>query len=84
MTGVQTCALPIFTYSDRRLRGWGYLRGLVSFGAICGIGIAAGNGVGSYLVGTEQSSWWFAGLAAAAMSSVWNYAVSSVLTWKRK
>lgn len=73
-----------FTYSDRRLRGWGYIKGLLSFSAICGIGAIANIGIASFLFSTEQQSWWFAGVAGAAMSSVWNYAVSSVITWKKK
>ncbi len=73
-----------FTYSDRRLRGWGYVKGLLSFSAVCGIGAIANIGIANFLFGTEQSSWWFAGIAGAAMSSVWNYAVSSVVTWKKK
>lgn len=73
-----------FTYSDRRLRGWGYLKGLLSFAAVCGIGAVANLGIANFLFGTEKSSWWFAGIAGAAMSSVWNYAVSSVVTWKKK
>jgi len=30
------------------------------------------------------STWWLAGLAGAVMSLVWNYAVSSVITWRRR
>jgi len=72
------------TYRDRRLKGWRFLRGLVSFALVCGIGAVANVGLASFLVGSERSSWWFAGLAGAAMSSVWNYAVSGVFTWKAK
>jgi dolichol-phosphate mannosyltransferase len=74
----------LFTYSDRRLRGWRFLQGLVSFSVICGVGAAANIGVASFLFDSQHSSWWFAGVAGAAMSSVWNYAVSSVITWKRR
>jgi len=73
-----------FTYSDRRLVGWGFLRGLVSFGLICGVGAIANVGIAAFLLGREHASWWLAGVAGAAMSSVWNYAVSSVITWKRR
>ena len=73
-----------FTYSDRRLVGWGFLRGLLSFGLICGVGAIANVGIASFLLGQEHASWWFAGVAGAAMSSVWNYAVSSVITWNRR
>jgi dolichol-phosphate mannosyltransferase len=74
----------LFTYSDRRLRGWRFLQGLLSFSVICGVGAAANIGVASFLFDSQHSSWWFAGVAGAAMSSVWNYAVSSVITWKRR
>jgi len=71
------------TYRDRRLRGWGFIRGLLSFALVCGIGAAANVSLASFLFG-RQESWWLAGIAGAAMSSVWNYAVSAVLTWKAR
>jgi dolichol-phosphate mannosyltransferase len=74
----------LFTYSDRRLRGWRFFQGLASFAVICGVGAAANIGVAAFLFDSQHSSWWFAGVAGAAMSSVWNYAVSSVVTWKRR
>ncbi|HVC55783.1 MAG TPA: glycosyltransferase family 2 protein [Stellaceae bacterium] len=70
----------LFTYRDRRLRGRRLLTGLVSFYAVCGAGAAANVGVASYLV-VDHHSWWFAGLAGAAVSVVWNYAMSSIFTW---
>jgi len=71
------------TYRDRRLKGWGFVRGLLSFAFVCGIGAAANVSLASFLFG-RQESWWLAGIAGAAMSSVWNYAVSAVLTWKAR
>lgn len=70
------------TYRDRRLKGWGFVRGLLSFVLICGIGAVANVGLASFLFGSGRSSWWIAGIAGAAMSSVWNYAVSAVFTWR--
>jgi dolichol-phosphate mannosyltransferase len=70
----------LFTYRDRRLRGRRLVTGLVSFYAVCGAGAAANVGVASYLNGDHQS-WWLAGLAGAAVSVVWNYAMSSIFTW---
>jgi dolichol-phosphate mannosyltransferase len=72
------------TYSDRRLKGWNFLKGLVSFALVCGVGYAGNVGVAKYLFDSQSSSWWLAGIAGAAIGSVWNYAVSSVVTWKRK
>ncbi len=72
------------TYADRRLTGWGFVRGLLSFVLICSVGAVGNLGIASFLLGTEHTSWWLAGVAGAAMSTVWNYAVSSVITWKRR
>jgi dolichol-phosphate mannosyltransferase len=69
----------LFTYRDRRLRGWRLLSGLGSFYAVCGVGAAANVGVAAYIAGGH--SWWLAGLAGAAVSAVWNYAMSSIFTW---
>ena len=70
----------LFTYRDRRLRGRGLVTGLISFYAVCGAGAAANVGVASYVAGGHHS-WWLAGLAGAAVSVVWNYAMSSIFTW---
>jgi dolichol-phosphate mannosyltransferase len=70
----------LFTYRDRRLCGWRLLSGLGSFYAVCGAGAAANVGVASYIAGGDHS-WWLAGLAGAAVSAVWNYAMSSIFTW---
>jgi dolichol-phosphate mannosyltransferase len=70
----------LFTYRDRRLRGCRLWTGLMSFYAVCGAGAAANVGVASHLV-YGHHSWWLAGLAGAAVSVVWNYAMSSIFTW---
>ena len=70
----------LFTYRDRRLRGRRLVTGLISFYAVCGAGGAANVGVASYVAGGHHS-WWLAGLAGAAVSVVWNFAMSSIFTW---
>ncbi|HEV2300155.1 MAG TPA: glycosyltransferase family 2 protein [Stellaceae bacterium] len=70
----------LFTYRDRRLRGWRIATGLLSFYAVCGIGAAANVGVAFELFGAGHA-WWLAGLGGAAVGVVWNYAVSSLVTW---
>jgi dolichol-phosphate mannosyltransferase len=72
-----------FTYRDRRLRGTRLLTGLVSFYAVCAVGAVANVGVAYHLFGGHHS-WWVAGLAGAAVGSVWNYAMSSVFTWRAR
>jgi len=73
----------LFTYADRRLKGWRILRGLVSFYVICSFGAAANVGVASYLF-AQQQVWWVAGIAGIVVGSVWNYAVSSIFTWQNR
>jgi dolichol-phosphate mannosyltransferase len=73
----------VFTYRDRRLRGWELLTGLLSFCLVCSLGAVANVGVASAIFERDYD-WWFAGLAGAALGAVWNYGASSVLTWSRR
>jgi dolichol-phosphate mannosyltransferase len=73
----------LFTFQDRRLRGWQFVTGLATFSLICSVGAAGNVGVSEFLFGQQHSSWWVAGATGALMSLVWNYAVSSVTTWRR-
>ena len=72
----------LFTYRDKRLRGWRVVRGLLSFYLICSVGAVANVGIAAYVFRADQS-WWVAGIAGVIVGSVWNYAVSSVFTWKK-
>jgi dolichol-phosphate mannosyltransferase len=69
------------TYRDRRLRGFRFLTGLLNFCAICGIGAIANVRLASAAF-EHHYDWWLSGLAGAAASVVWNYAVTSIFTWR--
>lgn len=71
------------TYRDRRLSGWRFVTGLLSFYAVCSLGAVANVGIASAAF-AEHYTWWAAGLAGVAVGVVWNYAVSSVFTWRGK
>ena len=73
-----------FTFRDKRLRGPRLLRGFCIFAVVCGVGAAANLSIASFVLGAGHQTWWAAGLAGAAMSLVWNYAVGSTLTWHRR
>ena len=73
----------LFTYRDQRLRGLSLIRGLFSFYMICAVGAVGNIGIATYVFGADHL-WWLAGIAGALVGSVWNYAVSSVFTWKRR
>ena len=70
------------TYRDQRHRGLGWLRGLFSFYAICGIGVVANVGVAGALFGRQ--GWAVAAAAGALVGTVWNYVASKTITWKKK
>jgi dolichol-phosphate mannosyltransferase len=73
----------LFTYRDQRLKGWRLLSGLLSFYLICAVGAVGNVGIAAYIFAAD-SVWWLAGISGAIVGSVWNYAVSSVFTWRRR
>ena len=72
----------LLTYRDRRLRGSRLLLGWVSFNLVCAIGAAANVGVAS-LIYSQNSKWLLSALAGIAVGVVWNYAMSSIVTWTK-
>jgi dolichol-phosphate mannosyltransferase len=72
----------IFTYRDRRLVGWQMVRGLAGFYAVCLVGAVANVGVGNW-VNAQDQRWWLAGMAGVLIGAVWNFAASSVVTWRK-
>ena len=70
------------TFRDRRLSGTEAIKGLLIFYVVCSVGAIANIGVAD-LVYSHDATWWRAGIAGALMAAVFNYAVSSALTWRR-
>ena len=70
-----------FTYNDVRLKGRQLLTGWFSFILVCGIGAAANVGIASLLF-QRHTNWMLSALAGIGVSSVWNYAVTAVYTWR--
>jgi dolichol-phosphate mannosyltransferase len=74
----------ILTFRDCRLKGWSWLRGLISFMIGCSIGALANIGIATYLF-ESRTQWILAALAGVLVGAVWNYAVTQLYTWgKRK
>jgi dolichol-phosphate mannosyltransferase len=73
----------VLTYRDRMRTGWRWFTGWLSFCAACSLGALANIGIGTLLF-SDAWSWWVSGLAGAAVGSVWNYAATSWLTWRRR
>jgi dolichol-phosphate mannosyltransferase len=74
----------MLTYRDLRLRGWGLLRGWLSFILVCSIGALANVGIAGFLFKQEQAGWLVSALAGILVGTVWNYAVTSVYTWHKR
>lgn len=71
------------TYRDRKLSGVKWLSGWAGFCLACSIGAVANVGIGSMLY-SDAWSWWLAGIAGAAVGSVWNFVATSWLIWRKK
>ncbi len=71
-----------FTYRDTKLRGYALFKGLLFFYVVCSLGALANVGVGTWIYHFNRI-WWIGGLSGALMGSVWNYALSSILVWRR-
>ncbi|RYU63263.1 glycosyltransferase family 2 protein [Methylolobus aquaticus] len=74
----------VFTYRDRRLSGWGWLWGWLTFVLACSIGALANVGIATYLFQEEKAFWVLSAIAGIVVGAVWNYAVTSIYTWKSK
>lgn len=70
------------TYRDRRLKGSAFLRGLLGFVAICSVGTLANVGIAAVLFDRFEATWWASALAGILAGAVWNFAVSSIYTWR--
>lgn len=71
-----------FTYADRKLKGWAMLGGLASFYAISALGAVANIGIGTWMAGHDER-WWVAGVAGVLVGAIWNFAMSSAVTWRK-
>lgn len=72
----------LMTYRDRRRKGLRWWTGLVSFALACSVGAVANVGIASYLF-DHESHWILSALSGILVGAVWNYAITSVYTWKR-
>ena len=69
------------TYADRKLHGLRLWTGLLGFYAVCSMGGVANISIASMIYEARPAPL-IAGLAGALMSSVFNYAVTRIFTWK--
>lgn len=72
----------VFTYFDRRLRGWQLVPGWISFCAASSVGALANVGVAAYLFTSLNAIWYLSALAGIIVGAAWNFAVTALYTWK--
>src|SRR6266404_3248807 len=70
------------TFRDRRLRGFQLFTGLIVYYIACSIGAVTNFGFAQFLL-TAGFPWYLAGILGMAVSSVWNYGVNTIFTWRR-
>jgi dolichol-phosphate mannosyltransferase len=71
------------TYRDRRLRGWRFWSGLATFCMACGLGVVANVSIANEAF-HRGVPWWLAALIGLLFTSVWNFAVTSMTTWRQE
>lgn len=71
------------TYRDQRLKGRALFFGWITFNLVCATGAAANIGVAEWLFG-RHTYWVLSAVAGVLVSVVWNYAMSSLFTWRRR
>ena len=71
------------TYRDQRLKGRALFFGWITFNLVCATGAAANIGVADWLFG-RHTYWVLSAVAGVLVSVVWNYAMSSLFTWRRR
>jgi dolichol-phosphate mannosyltransferase len=69
------------TYRDRRLRRWDLVQGLVMFYLACSIGVLINYRLAE-LARNSGAPWYLAGAFGLTVSSVWNYGVTRIFTWR--
>ena len=72
----------VVTFRDRRLKGWRLLTGLLTFYLACSLGALMNVSFAEFLH-RQAIPWYIAGVSGTVISSVWNYGVNTILTWRR-
>lgn len=70
-----------FTYRDRRLKGRQMLTGLLSFCLACSAGAFINITMATFLF-DRGIFWLIAGFVGCLVGSVWNYGITSYITWR--
>jgi len=70
------------TYRDRRLRGWKFWGGLLTFCLACALGVVVNVAISNEAF-HRGVPWVLAAFTGLLFSAIWNYGVMSVTTWRQ-
>jgi len=70
------------TYRDRRLRGWKFWGGLLTFCLACALGVVVNVAIANEAF-QRGVPWVLAAFTGLLFSAIWNYGVTSVTTWRQ-
>jgi len=73
----------MITFRDKRRRGWGLLTGLLGFYVACSLGALISLALSLFMKDYLHIHFVLAGIIATLLSSVWNFWMSSLLSWKK-
>jgi dolichol-phosphate mannosyltransferase len=62
---------------------WHFCTGLLAFYAVCSVGLVANFGLATYAF-NHHYQWWLVSFADILVGTMWNFAASSLLVWKRR
>ena len=69
------------TYADKKLRGFRFWLGMLTFYAVCSFGLIANVSVANLVFDFDHQIY-LAAIVGVVMSVVFNYAVTRVFTWR--
>jgi dolichol-phosphate mannosyltransferase len=70
------------TYRDRRLKGWRLLTGLATFYLASSLGAVINIRIAEFVRGVG-TPWYIAGVCGLAVGAVWNFGITSFITWRQ-
>ena len=71
----------LVTYREMRLRGWQFIRGLLSFYLACSFGAIINIALADFMYNLDVR-WWLAGITGATAGAIWNYFITAIFTWR--
>mgnify|MGYP001310034668 CR=1 FL=1 len=78
----------VLTYRDRRKKGISAFKALILFYMTCGLGAVANVGIANSLyigkINEVSFSWYISGIIGALVGAIWNFLMSSLITWRTK